>query len=151
MKSALKKFLIVAAFCGCFLLNAEEGPVLVFDKEDPEVAVGIKLNLPEDIVNILEEYGRKHPSCLNIPVTQQALEEQGEVNCTEDFVAVILATHKNDLLLTGNILGNNFFFYLKSALSYKNTAITCAICSAKNRPNSFEYLEKLGNLIQEYF
>ena len=152
MKTVLKKFLMVAIFCSSFLINAKPGePELVFDEKDPEIAVGIKLNLPGDVLNVLEEYTKEHPSHLKASITQQALEDQGEVNCTEDFVAIILETHKKDLLLTGNILGNNFFFYLNSALNYKNTAITCAICSAKTRSNTQEYLEKLGRLIQEYF
>ena len=88
---------------------------------------------------------------LSPPITQQALEDQSEVNCTEDFVAIILETHKRDLSLTGNILVNNFFFYLNSVLNYKNAAITCAICSAKNKSKTQEYLEKLGKLVQDYF
>ena len=54
-------------FCGCFQLYALEEPKLILDEDDSEIAVGIKLDLPGDILNVLEEYSKEHPSHLEPP------------------------------------------------------------------------------------
>ncbi len=147
MKSMFTRFLMVAIFCSGFLVNAKPGePELVFDKEDPEVAIGIKVNLPDTIAKrIIREY-LKGDCPNNFDGTQEQFNEaglslKGDYKLLADYI--IQQYKRNDLYIPGFILEDDFFEKLKAL--YYNGLITCGHCS-----NS-KYWVKLNSMLRVYF
>ncbi len=147
MKGVLKSFLLLLAFGGCFLVSAEPGkPELVFDENDPEIAIGIKVNLPDTIAEriILEYLKGNRPS--DFDGTQEQFNEKG-LSLKEDYKLladyIIQQYKRNDLYIPGFVLEDNFLQKLKAL--YFNGLITCGNCS-----NS-KYWVKLNNMLRVYF
>lgn len=147
MKGVLRKFLMMVVLCGCFLANAKPGePELVFDENDPEVAVGIKVNLPDAIAKriILDYLKGDCPD--DFDGTQEQFNELG-LSLKEDYKLladyIIQQYMRNDLYVPGFVLEDNFLQKLKAL--YFNGLITCGYCS-----NS-KYWVKLNNMLRVYF
>lgn len=147
MKTVLKEFLMVAIFCSSFLINAKPGePELVFDENDPEIAVGIKVNLPGTIANriILDYLKGNCPN--NFDGTQEQFNEKG-MSLNGDYKSladyIIQQYMRNDLYIPGFVLEDDFLQKLKAL--YFNGLITCGHCS-----NS-KYWVELNNMLRVYF
>ena len=140
-------FLFIAVIVNAFCSFAEEGiPELVFDKDDPELAIGIKLNLPGSIANkIIQNYLKgENPEDFN--GRQEAFNEIGEsLKGNYKLLAeyIIQQYKRGDLYIPGIVLEDNFLQKLQGL--YYNGLVTCGCCS------NLKYWAKLQNLICIFF
>ena len=127
MNDTLNKFLGFMIFCSTCLLKAEPGvPEWVFDKQDPEMIVGIRLNLPNEIVDRIkhEHLNDEYPEPFK--GTQEEFEKAGnEISETpRAFTVYVLQAHqREDLFVPDSVLMKDFYSKLKGI--YNNGDITC--------------------------
>ena len=143
----MKKFLflfiagIFNAFCGF----AEEGiPELVFDKNDPELAIGIKLNLPTHVQEVIMSDYLKNDKTLDGFTLSKQEDFTKQLNLMQDvenYKALIkLVLQGKDFFIPVNVLQKGFLKKFRGI--YWNGRIGCY-------DSAGEYFALLENFIAD--
>ena len=144
----MKKIFITIVFgiCGVFSLYSEKGvPELVFDQFDDEVILGIRLNLPEQIVKrIMDEY-LHCASIEDFNGSQEMFNEKGKALKNNKDLAkyIIHQFHNQKLYIPDFVLKDNFLQKIQSF--YYNGLVRCGSCVIN------KYWTQLNNMLCLFF
>lgn len=127
------------------MVSAEPGkPELVFDENDPEIAVGIRLNLPDSVRNQIATGYLENSIRGGFKGTQEDFERSlVQAQNDEDFERLANLVLTEDLYIPDVVLVNNFENEFLGF--YNNGRISCSFDSDR------KYLTCLHNMISLCF